>query len=1299
MKHLSTISITFLLLFSLPTIAQTQTLLNLQAIDTLGAPATFYQYVKAVPVPATGGIAVLFDLILSGLNETDYGVTMSDSNGATIGAADFSTMYSGISLGTSIYSRGRSIYVVGFTASDSGNAISFNTMKIDALTFDTIWTRSENIDSGVQEAPVTVIADCSGNVYVGGSVLKASGVDELVVVKYDSSGVRQWVSSYTDTSGLGTTAVAMSIPPGPSSPCGTSVVVTGFSFDSIGHSAFVTIDFAASTGSISSYAISSGGTGAISRPVDIANDINRNSYIAGTSTVAGTASVIKVVAYDPSFSQSWMRTWGDSTLTTVAAGMALDLPGQSRNIYVTGSAIDATGHHSLVLLRYTLDGTLQWSRTITADDPAWPTDGISVTIDDLGNVLVAGSQYNGTDTTVLVAGYDTTGAVLFMRNYNRGSTNDVPYSIVNFGYPTFGVTMRSTGSDTVYQILLYNEYQKVNTLTTTTSGGQCEANQLIIRFDPSAVNHDAVDKVGVDFGPPSYWLTHEADSALQTKVPFDLSTCTMERIYKGLKTTYKYSIARNGDSVRIPDLWAGFLLIHPALVDESESALGGYISSLFPMVVHTGLNYVGKMMGCNNTDPHPVSCRVNDPLFFPGTSGGIYHGQQNLWNDSTSFYYTTTCDNNYNINIDSAWQLETGQNYIKVGIYDGGLDGQNEDFCPKASPDGNPGGKATGWDFYNNVSLPSTNWLNADAINFAHGTMIAGIIGAIRNNGRGIAGIAGGSYKTTADVGVSLYGMKIQHDTAIAGISGGPSSPFYGLLTLPVTDLCNALTVGTIFVIPPPYGTGAPYGFGLHVINCSWGVQYDSAGFNNLHDGVAYNAPHLRELELAFKNVYRNQVSIVAAAGNSKTEVIYPANFYGDWITCVGGADDTGARYQYVGLPTPSYSASFAGPCVDLIAPSISNPVSNSDYVINTTDYHRRNGQDLYPGYTNLFDTASGGGGTSMAAPHAVGTIALLMSYLDATVDAYQNLSPEDAEQLLVRSANNNGYIGHSDSTGWGDLNAGAALQSVNKGCKKLMHFGRSNITSSASTLVKQYTPLKLKEKYTNPTTGITFDTLPFPNDTVRYLCNVYQAVAGITTTVDSGFVVEQSWARPSSTTLMLVYDSVSHTLQPFEHLYIDRIGTTTAGISGYFYILMSPRDSSFIGFLGAPDSSVFSNSDSLQALGFEYTLLLNNTLVNCHPIDSSTTRIKEIENNIQASLHPNPIDDAGLLQIFTDANMNASINIFDMEGRAIGLVYSGILNSGVTTFNIDTKTLTSGLYFLVISSREGNRTIKFTKL
>jgi hypothetical protein len=320
-----------------------------------------------------------------------------------------------------------------------------------------------------------------------------------------------------------------------------------------------------------------------------------------------------------------------------------------------------------------------------------------------------------------------------------------------------------------------------------------------------------------------------------------------------------------------------------------------------------------------------------------------------------------------------------------------------------------------------------------------------------------------------------------------------------------------------------------------------------------------------------------------------------------------------------------------------------------------------------------------------MAAPHAVGTIALLMSYLDSTAPAYQNLSPEDAQQLLTLNANNKGYVGHSDSTGWGALNAGKTLQAVNKSCKELVHLGKGNNANLNVLRLAINTPIKLTERYTNPS-GQTYDT-------ITYYCNVFQATNTMSQHLDSNFVITASWARPSSTTLLLVYDSINHTLQPFEHLYIDSISATTAIVTGYYYSVYSDSfQSNYLGKWGIYDTA---NTDSLR---FDYTLLLNNPTINCHPVDTSTTHIKEIANNMQVSFHPNPVDDAGVLQIFTDENTKATIDIMDQQGRTIETIYSGDISNGGTTFNIDTKALSSGLYMIVISSGEGTKTIKFLK-
>ena len=354
------------------------------------------------------------------------------------------------------------------------------------------------------------------------------------------------------------------------------------------------------------------------------------------------------------------------------------------------------------------------------------------------------------------------------------------------------------------------------------------ANQLIIRFDRSAINQDAVNNVDIDIANPHYFLKDSAYDSLQAHLPFSLSDCKFERIYKGLKATYKYSQARNGDMVPIPDFWAAFLLIHPDVTEGDEFSLGDGINTLSPLVKYTGINYVGHSLG--GCDPNPTYA-ISDPE--------LVH-QFNLIKDSCG----PTLDPFYGINMDSAWRLETGKTFVKVGVYDKAMQGDHRDFSPGIS--GNAMTKAYGWDFYNHSSLDQNYWPSPRE----HGSSVAGIIGAIRNNGRDIAGIAGGSFSDTSDVGVTLYNMKIIDDDIIApGIS------------LPISELSNAVAIGTLFV--PDSG----YGYGLHVINNSWGV-FDSTTSNG--PGIrTLNLSDLQELEQAFRQAYRNQVTIVAAAGNN----------------------------------------------------------------------------------------------------------------------------------------------------------------------------------------------------------------------------------------------------------------------------------------------------------------------------------------------------------------------------------------------------------------------------------------------
>lgn len=148
-------------------------------------------------------------------------------------------------------------------------------------------------------------------------------------------------------------------------------------------------------------------------------------------------------------------------------------------------------------------------------------------------------------------------------------------------------------------------------------------------------------------------------------------------------------------------------------------------------------------------------CPFNDPMF----------GEQwNFYNPGNeSGYYLAGSD----INLLEAWNINTGNKKVIVGVVDSGIDYGHEDLAAnmwrneselngKAGEDDDHNGYTDdvyGYNFtvvnsqYSGILMPDN-----------HGTHVAGIIGAVNNNGLGVCGIAGGN---GTDRGVSLMSCQI----------------------------------------------------------------------------------------------------------------------------------------------------------------------------------------------------------------------------------------------------------------------------------------------------------------------------------------------------------------------------------------------------------------------------------------------------------------------------------------------------------------------------------------------------------
>ena len=394
-----------------------------------------------------------------------------------------------------------------------------------------------------------------------------------------------------------------------------------------------------------------------------------------------------------------------------------------------------------------------------------------------------------------------------------------------------------------------------------------------------------------------------------------------------MTTADSISISRLGDTVRMDDFWATLSVYIPA--DYIEQTIADSLNTMYPTLHYAERDYFGELTAV-----------PNDPLYLTEQSGlfSPIHG----------------------IEVETAWNKQVGQTYTKVGVYDSGINWRHEDYG-----DGTSSGTKVvgGWDYYDNASPFSQTTPDANG----HGTATSGIIGALRNNNTGIAGIAGGDVQN-GNTGCQLFSMAIPVDVPL-----NPSQ---------VISVLHSIAAPAI-VEGASYNPSTGYGYGLHIQNHSWGSPYTS---NTLKDAV--------------KSCYQNNCVFVVSSGNDGDNTVnYPATYNDDWVLKVGANDISGDRVYF----------STYGNNLDVIAPGTHD-------IYATLDYNNNSGYSY------------NGDGTSFSAPMASGASALLYSEHNVNNGYPNNLAPEDIEVFLQSFVTDVNTSGYDQLTGHGRINTDYAL-------------------------------------------------------------------------------------------------------------------------------------------------------------------------------------------------------------------------------------------------------------------------------
>jgi len=451
--------------------------------------------------------------VTTGSSNSIFNSTAVDSSGNVYAVGSIS--------GTGTYTFGGGITAAGtFVGGSSVVLVKYNTSGI-AQYARTVTTGSNKSSFN------SVSVDSSGNVYAVGSIygtgtytfgtgVTAAGTygsgDNVVLVKYNSSGTAQWARTVTtgpatsvfnavtlDSSGnifaggyfVGTSSYTFAA--GVSVSCSWSALHAMLvKYDTSGTAQWART-VTSGVDDTNYNALSADSSGNVYAVGDIYG-ASTNTFFTGV-TAAGVYSGNNavLVKYNSSGTAQWAKTVTGALDNSEFFSVATDSAG---NIYATGYiagtktfgagvSVTGTATSNMVLVKYNSSGAAQWGRSMIAGSSG--SVFYSVTVDSAGNIFASGSIY-GTgsdtfDTGVTAGGASTIGNVLLVK-YNSSGTAQWARSVITGSMDSVFNAVTADSSGNVYAVGSISDTETYTFGTVTVSGTSIVKNSVIVKYLP-----------------------------------------------------------------------------------------------------------------------------------------------------------------------------------------------------------------------------------------------------------------------------------------------------------------------------------------------------------------------------------------------------------------------------------------------------------------------------------------------------------------------------------------------------------------------------------------------------------------------------------------------------------------------------------------------------------------------------------------------------------------------------------------------------------------------------------------------
>ncbi len=279
-----------------------------------------------------------------------------------------------------------------------------------------------------------IAVDSLDNVYLAGEAYGfGAGGTDLVLVKYNSSGVQQWNRTWGGSYHDNGHGVAVD--------SSENIYLSGTTYSfGAGGTDLVLIKYDSS--GVQQWNRTWGGT-ENDIAFGVAVDSSDNVYVTGyTSSYGVGGKDVILLKYNSSGGLQWNKTWGFGGYDE-GHGVAVD---SSDNVYLAGETVFYEPWvEDMVLVKYNSSGDLQWSRIWGGRD--WDV-GFGVAIDSFDNVYLAGDTYSvvvGENDMVLVK-YNSSGGLQWSRIWG-GIYSDESHGVTVSSSDDIYITGYTTNSD------------------------------------------------------------------------------------------------------------------------------------------------------------------------------------------------------------------------------------------------------------------------------------------------------------------------------------------------------------------------------------------------------------------------------------------------------------------------------------------------------------------------------------------------------------------------------------------------------------------------------------------------------------------------------------------------------------------------------------------------------------------------------------------------------------------------------------------------------------------------------------